>query len=381
VLPLRNLLRRKVRTLFAVLQIAVAIAAFVSIVGVTQGLRAQFYRISQVFAFDLILQTRGAASPIFSGVTDPEVEAARKVPGVADVSLLGFYVVLLPNRSQPVTMLALEPGSELLRRYRIVAGRGLAPEDQNVVVIGDIMAQEMKLGVGSRIGIQGGESFEVVGLFEPPVKDVPFLAGQAILPLGYHRKMHGVPANLLVAHMAPGRTASGPDEVREGLAKCKAVAPALDAALPRKQARTIEDFLDSFKQAELIDSFALAISFLAALVSAIGVTNTMLMSVFDRTREIGLLRAIGWSRARIIAMVEVEGLLLAIAGGLLGLPIGLVLIQMSKLLIQLGWLSVTLDPPLYAQAVGFAALIGVLGALYPAWRAAQLQPTEALRYE
>jgi putative ABC transport system permease protein len=365
VLPLRNLLRRKVRTLFAVLQIAVAIAAFVSIVGVTQGLRAQFYRISQVFAFDLILQTRGAASPIFSGVTDPEVEAARKVP----------------NRSQPVTMLALEPGSELLRRYRIVAGRGLAPEDQNVVVIGDIMAQEMKLGVGSRIGIQGGESFEVVGLFEPPVKDVPFLAGQAILPLGYHRKMHGVPANLLVAHMAPGRTASGPDEVREGLAKCKAVAPALDAALPRKQARTIEDFLDSFKQAELIDSFALAISFLAALVSAIGVTNTMLMSVFDRTREIGLLRAIGWSRARIIAMVEVEGLLLAIAGGLLGLPIGLVLIQMSKLLIQLGWLSVTLDPPLYAQAVGFAALIGVLGALYPAWRAAQLQPTEALRYE
>ena len=82
-LPLRNVLRRKARSFFAVLQIAVAIAAFVSIVGVTQGLRAQFYRISQVFAFDLIVQARGAASPIFSSFTDEDADKALAVPGVA----------------------------------------------------------------------------------------------------------------------------------------------------------------------------------------------------------------------------------------------------------------------------------------------------------
>lgn len=380
-LPLRNVLRRKARSLFAVLQIAVAIAAFVSIVGVTKGLRSQFYRISQVFAFDLIVQARGAASPIFSSFTDEDVARARAVPGVADVSLLGFHVMRLPNRPQPVTLLALEPGGELLRRYRVVAGRALRDDDGPSVLVGALMAAELGLAVGQDLEFEGGQRYAIVGLFEPPVKDVPFLAGQAILPLRHYREHHKLRANLLVAHVAPGRTAHDADEVREGLSRCAALAPALDAALPRTQARTIEAFLDSFKQAELIDSFALAISFLSALVSGIGVTNTMLMSVFDRTREIGLLRAVGWSRLRIIAMIEAEGAILAVAGGLLGLPIGLLLIELSKLVIQLGWLQVSLDPPLYGQAVGFATLIGLVGALYPAIRAAGLQPTEALRYE
>ncbi len=380
-LPIRNVLRRKARSFFAVLQIAVAIAAFVSIVGVTQGLRAQFYRISQVFAFDLIVQARGAASPIFSSFTDEDAAKAREVPGVGAVSLLGFHVMRLPTRSQPVSMLALEPGGELLSRYKIVDGRPLREGDEACLLIGAIMAQELGLKVGQPLEFEGGKTFEVVGLFEPPVKDVPFLAGQAIFPLSYHRSHFKMRANLLVAHTAPGKTASNADEVREGLKAGMALAPGLDAALPRTQARTIEAFLDSFKQAELIDSFALAISFLSALVSGIGVTNTMLMSVFDRTREIGLLRAVGWSRLRIVAMIEAEGAILAIAGGLLGLPIGLLLIELSKLAISMGWLQVSLDVGLYARAVGFATLIGLLGALYPAVRAAGLQPMEALRYE
>lgn len=383
VLALRNVLRRKARSLFAVLQIAVAIAAFVSIVGVTQGLRAQFYRISQVFAFDLIVLARGAASPPFSAVSYEEAEAARQVPGVKAVSLLGIHLVRPPGMAQPVTIMAVEPDGEMLRFFPIVEGRGLREGDGEHIVIGRLMAQQLGLGVGGTLAIDDRSRFEVVGLFDTPVvKDVPFLGGQALMPLSHLRDAYRRLPNIMICHTEPGRTARTPDEVREGLVRGEALAPSIGEAIPRLHARTIEGFLDSFKQqAELIDSFALAISFLAALVSAIGVTNTMLMSVFDRTREIGLLRAIGWSRLRIVAMIEAEGALLATAGGLLGLPIGLLLIEASKLLIQLGWLSVTLDPLLYLRAVGFAALLGLLGALYPAVRAAYLQPTEALRYE
>jgi putative ABC transport system permease protein len=382
VIPVRNVMRRKARTVFAVLQIAVAIAAYVSIVGVTKGLRGQFYRISQVFAFDLIVQPRGVASPLFSSITPDDAEKARAVPGVKAVSLLGIHLILPPGRSQPISMLALEPGSEFMRFFPIVEGRALREGDERQIVIGKLMAEELGLGVGGTLSADERTKYEIVGLFETPViKDVPFLGGQAIMPLGFYRKLTRRQANIMFCHTDPGRTAKNPDEVREGLTRCTQIAPALDAAFPLMQARTIEAFLDTFKQAELIDSFALAISFLAALVSGIGVTNTMLMSVFDRTREIGLLRAIGWSRLRIITMIETEGAILALAGGLLGLPLGLLLIEASKLLIQLGWLSVTLDLPLYAQAVGFAALIGLVGALYPAWRAAHLEPTEALRYE
>ena len=135
------------------------------------------------------------------------------------------------------------------------------------------------------------------------------------------------------------------------------------------------------KQVELVDSFAMAISLLAALVSVIGVANMMLMSVFDRTREIGLLRAIGWSRWRIVAMIEAEGILLSLVGGLLGIPFGLLLIQGSRFFVDMGWLNVTLDGPLYFKAVAGAVLIGIFGSLYPALRAANLSPTEALRYE
>ena len=375
-------MRRKARTVFAVLQIAVAIAAFVSIVGVTKGLRAQFYRISQVFAFDLVVQPRGVASPLFAAISPEDADKARAVPGVKAVSLLGIHLILPPGRSQPISMLALEPGSEFMRFFPIVEGRALTEGDTQQIVVGKLMAQELGLTVGSKLAADARTEYEIVGLFETPViKDVPFLGGQAIMSLDHYRKALRRPANIMFCHIDPGRTAKNPDEVREGLTRCAAIAPAIDAALPRLQARTIEAFLDTFKQAELIDSFALAISFLAALVSGIGVTNTMLMSVFDRTREIGLLRAIGWSRLRIITMIEAEGAILALAGGLLGLPLGLLLIEASKLLIQLGWLSVSLDLPLYARAVGFAALIGLIGALYPAWRAAHLEPTEALRYE
>jgi ABC-type antimicrobial peptide transport system permease subunit len=226
-----------------------------------------------------------------------------------------------------------------------------------------------------------GATFEVVGLFESPLEEVPFLSGLGIMPMGYYRTTFGRPINMAVAHLEPGRRAESIRDVKEGLARGREVSPRLTARLSGLKANTIEDFLDSFKQVELVDSFALAISLLAALVSVIGVTNTMLMSVFDRTREIGLLRAIGWSRLRIVSMIEAEGVLLSVAGGLLGIPFGLLLIQASKLLIEMGWLNVTLDWGLYGMAVGVATAIGLFGSLYPAVRAAVLPPTEALRYE
>jgi putative ABC transport system permease protein len=383
VLALKNLLRRKVRSLFAVLQIAVAIAAFVSIVGVTKGLRSQFYKIGQTLAYDVMIQPGGAASPLFATVTQAEAEVVRGVEGVQGVSLLGIYATLAKGRPQPLLILALDPGEHLLEDYTILEGRQLRVDDGHAAIVGKLMAEEMGLQVGDslELGYEAEQTVEVVGIFESPVSDVPFLSGQAVMSMHHYTTFYKLAPRIMVAHTALGETAETPEEVKLAAAQAKEVAPRIEAALPRMRARNFEEMLDSYKQSELVDSFALAIAFLAALVSAIGVANTMLMSVFDRTREIGLLRAIGWPRRQIVLMIEVEGLLLALGGGLLGLPLGVLLIEASKILIGLGWLDVTLDPPLYAQAVGFAALIGAMGAFYPAVRAAYLQPTDALRYE
>lgn len=382
-IALKNLLRRKVRSLFAVLQIAVAIGAVVSIVGVTKGLRAQFYKIGETLAYDIMIQPKGAASPLFASVTREEAEIARGVEGVEGVSLLGIYATLAKGRPQPLLILALDPHEYLLDDYTIVAGRALEADDGHAMIVGRLMAEEMGLHVGDtlELGYEADQAVKVVGIFESPVSDVPFLSGQAVMSMKHYTEFYKLAPRVLVAHTALGKVAKTPEDVKRGAALAKQIAPRIEAALPRMSAKNFEEMLDSYKQTELVDSFALAIAFLAGLVSAIGVANTMLMSVFDRTREIGLLRAIGWSRGRIITMIELEGLLLALGGGLLGLPLGLLLIQASKLIIGLGWLDVSLDPPLYGQAVVFATIIGALGALYPALRAALLQPTEALRYE
>ncbi|MGE0708317.1 MAG: ABC transporter permease [Planctomycetota bacterium] len=391
-LPLKNLLRRKLRSLFALLQIAVAIAAFVAIQGVVEGLRGQFYRLGEVFAFDLVVQARGAASPIFSQITREDAAKAATVPGVAEVSLLRVHFMRSPKLAQPLGFLAMDPGSELMRRHQVVRGRELTKQDTNQILVGEQMAQDLGLDTSALVegGVQGeppvlelegGMRLPVVGVFRSPVSDVPFLSGQAVMQLGWLQRVARGEAHLLFVHREPGARVSDPDDVRPTLAATMALAPAVDAALPRLEAKTIDKFLDTFKQTKLIDDFAKAILFLAALVSGIGVANTMLMSVFDRTREIGLLRAIGWSRLRIVAMIEAEGVLLAVGGGLLGMPLGLLFVRASTLIVKMGWLSVSIDPLLYVEAVGAAMLIGLLGSCYPALRAAYLEPTEALRYE
>ncbi|MBL4844735.1 MAG: ABC transporter permease [Planctomycetes bacterium] len=392
-IAVRNLLRRRLRSLFALLQIAVAIAAFVSIVGVTKGLRGQFYRLGEVFAYDLVVQAAGAPSPIFSTVTREEAAKIAQVEGIESVSLMSLHAFRLDQLKQPVILLALDPGSELMSRHEVTRGRELRKDDTTQILVGDVMAEDLgidltNLTVGGGLSgpppelkIMGGKTYQIVGVFRSPLSEVRFLSGGGIMNLqALLDESNGQP-NMVFAHRKPGGRAVTPQEVRAAIAASQALAPAVSEAVPRLKGDTIEGFLGGFKQAELVERFAIAVLFLAALVSGIGVANTMLMSVFDRTREIGLLRAVGWSRGRIVLMIEAEGVILSTVGGLLGVPIGLVLIWASGQMVQLGWLSVELDPLLYVQAVGAATLIGLIGSAYPALRASYLEPTEALRYE
>jgi putative ABC transport system permease protein len=122
---------------------------------------------------------------------------------------------------------------------------------------------------------------------------------------------------------------------------------------------------------------------LALIVGGIVVANTMIMSIYERTREIGTLRALGWPGKRILSQIMQESLLLCLLSAMLG-SVGAVLLLSGLSSIPMpggAMLRPAWDPGTFVTAIGLALVLGLLGGFYPAWRASNLQPVEALRYE
>jgi putative ABC transport system permease protein len=118
------------------------------------------------------------------------------------------------------------------------------------------------------------------------------------------------------------------------------------------------------------------------VVGGVVMMNAMLMSVFERTQEIGVLRALGWRSWQVMGMVCVESLALSLLSAGVGMGLGVGLAELIRLEPTLGvYLTPAYSPQLFLQVLALALGLGGLGGLYPAWRAAKLRPIEALRYE
>ena len=136
---------------------------------------------------------------------------------------------------------------------------------------------------------------------------------------------------------------------------------------------------------ELVRMFLLSIAGISVLVAGLGIMNTMLMSVIERKREIGILKAIGATKARIIYAFMIESSLVGAIGGLGGCILGIFLVRLVPLAVTT-YLGTTAEPiPLSLEAVTlgflFALISSTIFGLYPSWKASTLRPVEALRYE
>jgi putative ABC transport system permease protein len=156
----------------------------------------------------------------------------------------------------------------------------------------------------------------------------------------------------------------------------------IEAALPGLRAVPAAERASDNQFVKLAQASAWGTSTLALLIGILGIANTMVMSVFERTQEIGTLRAMGWKRRQVLALIELESATLGLCGGVLGLLLGWCALRVLSSLPQTAsFVSASVGWPLLVQAMGIALIAGVIAGAVPAWHAGKLSPVDALRHD
>jgi putative ABC transport system permease protein len=195
--------------------------------------------------------------------------------------------------------------------------------------------------------------------------------GSVILALPLFQELTGNQGkiNIIDLRVTPGTTR---DEINQLCEKITGEVPEARAVVAGEHIRDSQAY-------KMIRAMSWGTSLLAVLVGVLGVMNTMLMTVFERTQEICVLLAIGWRRSRIVRMILWESALLGFFGGIGGAFIGVVGVKLLVMTPAMrGLLEPDLNPRLLATAVAIAVIVGVFSGLYPAWRSSRLTPSHAL---
>jgi putative ABC transport system permease protein len=164
--------------------------------------------------------------------------------------------------------------------------------------------------------------------------------------------------------------------------QAEAVVEQINNTMPEAYAALSGEFAEQLPDMKNSTVMFGSIAVMAIAVGGVGMMNTMLMAVLERTREIGVLRALGWRRRAVLNLIMRESLALSVVGAIAGVGIAFGLAGLLGLIPSWGGILLfSWTPDTFVQSIGIALLLGLLGGLYPAFRATRLQPIEALRYE
>jgi putative ABC transport system permease protein len=366
-LVFRNLFRQRVRTALTVLGIAIGITTVVALGAIMEGVRVTSGDFVNAGGADFMVAQDGASDLTFSAVPAKDVERIAALDGVERAN--GALIEVSKQGDNPYFLVfGYEPESLPGEPLELVTGRLPDPAAEAEALIGTGAAAELDLGVGGTIEIDR-RPFEVVGVYDV---DDRLRGSGAIVPLATLQQLSRRQDVVTAIHVS---VAPGADP--------EAVADAVERDLSGLAAiRDVDEYSKVDQGFEIIDSANLAISLLAVGIGAIGVMNTMIMSVYERTREIGILRAVGWRGSRILRLVVYESLFLCFIAAGVGVALG---ILASRAVLLVPSVSTFLVPsyPLevFVRALAVGVLVALMGAVYPAVRAVRLSPMEALRHE
>jgi putative ABC transport system permease protein len=365
----KNLRRRRLRTLLTLCGITMGIGAFVALVGFSRSFEHEWLRLYQSSGTDIaVLQ-----SSLFNSSIDESIGAKiKELPEVAAVAPLVFNLIDLtpdvnalvygwPADSYEMDALNFTSGT------RFHAGQ---PE----VVLGDLLAQTLKKKTGDTLTILG-ESFTITGIFHG---GTALETGAVIMPLDQMQIISSRQGKVTAFHVRLRPVPAG-ESYEQYVAK---VQKEIEALVPGIRAEAAAERASNNQIVSMAHSVAWGTSMIALLIGIVGIANTMAMSVFERTREIGVLRALGWKGRHVILLILTEAGVLGLVGGLLGILVGLGALWILSIMPQTASVvSLSVSPDHLVESLLIAIGSGLVAGAYPAWRASRLSPVEALRYE
>jgi len=365
----KNLRRRRLRTLLTLCGIGMAIGAFVGLVGFSRAFEQGWLRLYSSSGIDIAVIQQTFLS---TSVDESAVDKIKALPMVAQAAPMIYNVMDL---TQDVNALAYgwKADSFEFSSLQMVAGRPFH-DGQAEVMLGELLAENLKKKPGDRLEIQG-TAFTVCAIYHG---GSALEAGAVIMPLDQMQLLGSLQGKVSTIHvrLRPVPLGEAPDEY------LKRAQAEIEAALPGLRAVPAAERASNNQFVRLAHASAWGTSGIALLIGILGIANTMAMSVFERTREIGILRALGWTRWHVLALIQLEAVVLGLGGGLTGVAVGWGALRVLAALPQTASIVSTSFPVLLlAEALGIAVLAGLLAGALPAWRGAKLSPVEALRHD
>ncbi|MGA2169221.1 MAG: ABC transporter permease [Terracidiphilus sp.] len=365
----KNLSRRRLRTLLTLCGIGMAIGAFVGLVGFSNAFEQAWLRIYTSSGTDIAI----IQQTFLSTSLDESVAAKVKtLPVVAQATPMIYNVMDLTPEVNALVY-GWKADSYEFGSLQLLSGRPFH-DGHPEVMLGDVLAETLKKKPGDTLEIQGSP-FTVVAVYHG---GSALEAGAVIMPLDELQRLSSLQGKVSTIHVRL-RAAPAGEAPAEYLKRAQAE---IEAALPGLRAVPAAERAGNNQFVRLAHASAWGTSSIALLIGILGIANTMAMSVFERTREIGILRALGWRRGQVMFLIQLEATALGLGGGILGIAVGWGAMRLLAALPQTAGIVPTSFPlPLVAEALGISILAGLIAGALPAWRGAQLSPVEALRHD
>ena len=387
-LAVNSIRHRKLRSWLTVIGIVIGVAAIISLLTLSRSLESTIgEQFEQFGANRILISAKGFQGPgtASQGLTTDDVKTIEKISGLAYVLPALFRSAEIVYRQETgFTLISALPAEQFAAFYEdtgvdLAAGRMVKDGEKYVALIGSRVAAEMfskEIGVGSKITITKKE-FRIIGVVEEigNAQD----DNQIAIPLEAAREIFQEPERVdtIIAQV-----------------KSNADIPALQEKIERElkrqrdntnfQVLTARQILEQINQVlGVLQVVLVGIAAISLLVGAIGIMNSLYTSVLERTKDIGIMKAIGARNQDILEIFLMESGLIGLVGGVLGTALGTgIALAIGPLSKHAGFLLIiNIEVSVLLFGLAFAFILGGLSGILPAWQASKLKPVEALRYE